>query len=88
MDCVICMQKIKDKVSTPCNHEYCRECILQWILKKHVARARELADTHESCAQTRAERANLFQHVPANMLMHVAYDVPYPCAACTCTYTS
>ena len=35
MDCVICMQKIKDKVSTPCNHEYCRECILQWILKKH-----------------------------------------------------
>ncbi len=35
MDCVICMQKIKDKVTTACNHEYCRECILQWILKKH-----------------------------------------------------
>ena len=35
MECVICMQKIKDIVITACNHEYCRECILQWILKKH-----------------------------------------------------
>ena len=35
MDCVICLQKIKDKVITPCNHEFCRECILQWILKKN-----------------------------------------------------
>jgi len=34
-ECVICMQKIKDKVITPCNHEYCRECILRWIVKKH-----------------------------------------------------
>ena len=35
MDCVICMQKMKDKVITPCNHQFCRECILQWILKKN-----------------------------------------------------
>ena len=34
-ECVICMQKIKDKVLTPCNHEFCRECILQWVVKKH-----------------------------------------------------
>ena len=35
MDCVICLQKMKDKVITPCNHQFCRECILQWILKKN-----------------------------------------------------
>ena len=35
MDCVICMQKMRDKVITPCNHQFCRECILQWILKKN-----------------------------------------------------
>ncbi len=35
MDCVICLQKFKDKVLTPCNHEFCRECILQWVIKKH-----------------------------------------------------
>ena len=29
------MQKIKDKVLTPCNHEFCRECIYQWVVKKH-----------------------------------------------------
>ena len=34
-ECVICMQKIKDKVLTPCNHELCRECIYQWVVKKH-----------------------------------------------------
>ena len=34
-ECVICMQKIKDKVLTPCNHEFCRECIYQWVVKKH-----------------------------------------------------
>lgn len=34
-ECVICIQKIKDKVLTPCNHEFCRECILQWVVKKH-----------------------------------------------------
>ena len=34
-ECVICMQKIKDKVLTTCNHEFCRECILQWVVKKH-----------------------------------------------------
>lgn len=35
MDCVICLQKIKDKSITPCNHEFCRECILQWVIRKH-----------------------------------------------------
>lgn len=35
MDCVICLQKIKDKSITACNHEFCRECILQWVIKKH-----------------------------------------------------
>lgn len=34
-ECVICMQKIKDKVITPCNHQYCRECILRWIVVRH-----------------------------------------------------
>ena len=34
-ECVICMQRIKDKVLTPCNHEFCRECIYQWVVKKH-----------------------------------------------------
>ena len=34
-ECVICIQKIKDKVLTPCNHEFCRECILQCVVKKH-----------------------------------------------------
>lgn len=34
-ECIICMEKIKDKVSTPCNHEYCRECILRWIVVSH-----------------------------------------------------
>ena len=35
MDCVICLQKIKDKSITPCNHEFCRECILQWVIRNH-----------------------------------------------------
>ena len=35
MDCVICLQKIRDKSITACNHEFCRECILQWVIKKH-----------------------------------------------------
>ena len=35
MDCVICLQKIRDKSITACNHEFCRECILQWVIRKH-----------------------------------------------------
>ena len=31
--CPICLQKIKFKKTLPCSHNYCYECIKEWLIK-------------------------------------------------------
>jgi E3 ubiquitin-protein ligase NRDP1 len=34
--CSICMQTLRDPLADPCEHMFCRECIVSWLRQTHV----------------------------------------------------
>ena len=37
VECAICLGKIKDCIKTPCDHYFCRSCLITWIESNNAA---------------------------------------------------
>ena len=51
-DCVICMDGMKNKYTTKCNHEFCLDCIDKWTNEKNccpLCRCKNIFQYCECC---------------------------------------
>ena len=59
IECPICRLDTSEYLQTPCNHQFCQECILEWIEKNDTCHSCKVATA--TCPYCRSEITNLIE---------------------------
>ena len=55
-DCTICLENIKDKYKTRCQHEFCKPCIKKWVKKNNCCPLCRLKNVIPECRLCKEEK--------------------------------